>query len=81
MPSKGYNKHGIKIGDVIGYNTVLDRNGCKWLCQCQCGSNPRYIDPYLILRKRRCLACGNSRLGERNPAFKGYKDIRGNLIK
>lgn len=74
-------KYNFKFGDVIGYNTIIDRIKSKYLCQCICGSPPRILEPYLILQKRRCANCGNSRPLHENPNFKGYEEIRGDIIK
>jgi hypothetical protein len=81
MKQNNRSKYNFKIGDVIGYNTIIERIKSKYLCQCECGSLPRILEPYLILNKRRCANCGNSRPMHENPNFKGYAEMRGDIVK
>lgn len=51
-----------------------------WLCQCQCGSEPQWVDKYNIItgRSRGCYACYGTRTsGETNGNWKGFGEISG----
>lgn len=79
MGKKGQTKYDIKVGDVIGFNTVIDIKDRQITIQCSCGSQPRIVDIwYAVTSNRKCEECGNRRFGKNNPTFAGFEEIRGN---
>lgn len=81
MPKKFQSKYSFNIGDIIGNNQILGRVNSTYICKCICGkSDPRILEPYQIIAKRKCKECGNSRPGKLNPAFKGYEEMYGDTI-
>lgn len=70
-------------GKRFGKLVVLQRipkkersyGGRWWLCQCDCGNTKETI--YHSLISGATSSCGCSRIGEGNPAWKGYKLISG----
>lgn len=79
---------------VVGTWTVLGPIECKkyvsssknyrtkWLCQCSCGSEARWIDKTNILKglSRGCSACyGTRNSGENNGNWKGHGEISGEV--
>lgn len=84
--------HGVDCtGRVFGNWRVLGPMVCeryptgrnyrtKWLCQCSCGSDPKWVDKYNIVtgRSTGCSNCAGLRnSGDRNGNWKGCGDMPG----
>jgi len=77
---------GRKVIDVtnqkFGRLTVIEQDGKKssgeklWLCECECGGHKYATSTHL--RQGRVHSCGcmaKENYGEKNPTWKGYKEI------
>lgn len=55
----------------------------KWLCQCLCGSEQKWVDKYNLTKglTSGCSNCYTERhSGSNNPNWKGYKEIPSSLV-
>lgn len=88
MGKKGESKYngvfteGQKFGKytVINSDIILEREA-KVLCQCECG-NINKVSCYTLLNNKstKCLECGNSLKKNKNPAWRGYRNVPGKWI-
>jgi hypothetical protein len=85
MGKKGTSKYFGKFmeGQKFGKYTIINGNielkrEAQILCLCECGVE-NYVSCWTLLngKSKGCLECNNSRPGETNPLWGGFKNISG----
>lgn len=86
---KGKDYTGLKIsswtisGPIECIRTSGKNYHTKWLCQCECGSSPKWINKESLMKglTSGCKECYTNRhSGSNNPNWKGHKEIPSSLV-
>lgn len=85
MGIKGITKYHnfFEKGQMYGKWLVIDKNiiiekEAKVLCKCtECNTTEKYVPAFQLVKgvSKRCSLCGYSNKNEKNPSWKGYKEI------